>query len=225
MYGTGINQESMAKDKIIFHKKWRDAIKDFPTEVRLEVYDAIVQYAFDDKVHEFVYPMAKMAFVFIKIDIDTTTKRQDEISIKRRLAGKKGGKVKAKSKTEKNKNKVISIAETTQSLPEPPKQEVQQKAVRNKKPIKKQYAEYVLLAEEEYQNLVNKHGEDAIQWMITKLDNYKASSGKKYQSDYRAILNWVVEDYYKTKGYGSKNTRRATEIAQCPSKSTYSSTL
>lgn len=224
MYVTGINQESMAKDKIIFHKKWRDAIKDFPTEVRLEVYDAIVQYAFDDKVHEFVYPMAKMAFVFIKIDIDTTNKRQDKISIKRRIAGKKGGKSKINAKS-KNKNKVISIAETTQSLPEPPKQEVQQKAVRNKKPIKKQYAEYVLLTEEEYQNLVNQHGEDAIKWMITKLDNYKASSGKKYRSDYRAILNWVVEDYYKTKGYGSKDTRRATEIAQCPSESTYSSTL
>lgn len=224
MYVTGINQESMAKDKIIFHKKWRDAIKDLPAEVRLEVYDAIVQYAFDDKVHEFVYPMAKMAFVFIKIDIDTTNKRQDEISIKRRIAGKKGGKSKINAKS-KNKNKVISIAETTQSLPEPPKQEVQQKAVRNKKPIKKQYAEYVLLTEEEYQNLVNQHGEDAIKWMITKLDNYKASSGKKYRSDYRAILNWVVEDYYKTKGYGSKDTRRATEIAQCPSESTYSSTL
>lgn len=214
----------MAKDKMIFHKKWRDAIKDLPAEARLEVYDAIGQYAFDDKVQEFVSPMAKMAFVFIKVDIDTTTKRQDEISIKRRLAGKKGGKAKINAKS-KNKNKVISIAETTQSLPEPPKQEVQQKAVINKKPIKKQYAEYVLLTEEEYQNLVNQYGEDASQWMITKLDNYKASSGKKYKSDYRAILNWVVEDYYKTKGYGSKNTGRATEIAQCPSESTYSSTL
>lgn len=222
MYGTGINQESMVKDKMIFHKKWRDAIKDLPAEVRLEVYDAIGQYAFDDKVQEFVSPMAKMAFVFIKVDIDTTTKRQDEISIKRRLAGKKGGKAKINAKS-KNKNK--SIAETTQSLPEPPKQEVQPKAVRNEKLIKKQYAEYVLLTEEEYQNLVNQHGEDASQWMITKLDNYKASSGKKYKSDYRAILNWVIEDYYKTKGYGSKNTGRATEIAQCPSESTYSSTL
>lgn len=224
MYGTGINQESMAKDKMIFHKKWRDAIKDLPAEARLEVYDAIGQYAFDDKVQEFVSPMAKMAFVFIKVDIDTTTKRQDEISIKRRLAGKKGGKAKINAKS-KNKSKVISIAETTQSLPEPPKQEVQPKAGRNEKPIKKQYAEYVLLTEEEYQNLVNQHGEDASQWMITKLDNYKASSGKKYKSDYRAILNWVIEDYYKTKGYGSKNTGRATEIAQCPSESTYSSTL
>lgn len=209
---------------MIFHKKWRDAIKDLPAEARLEVYDAIGQYAFDDKVQEFVSPMAKMAFVFIKVDIDTTTKRQDEISIKRRLAGKKGGKAKINAKS-KNKSKVISIAETTQSLPEPPKQEVQPKGGRNEKPIKKQYAEYVLLTEEEYQNLVNQHGEDASQWMITKLDNYKASSGKKYKSDYRAILNWVIEDYYKTKGYGSKNTGRATEIAQCPSESTYSSTL
>ena len=31
--------------------------------------------------------------------------------------------------------------------------------------------------------------------MIEILDNYKGSSGKKYSSDYRAILNWVVGRY------------------------------
>ena len=79
----------MAQEKITFYRRWSETTQDLPADARLEVYDAIVQYAFDDKVQEFVSPMAKMAFVFIKVDIDTTTKRQDEISIKRRLAGKK----------------------------------------------------------------------------------------------------------------------------------------
>ena len=31
--------------------------------------------------------------------------------------------------------------------------------------------------------------------MIEILNNYKGSKGKKYKSDYMAILNWVVERY------------------------------
>jgi hypothetical protein len=31
--------------------------------------------------------------------------------------------------------------------------------------------------------------------MINILSNYKGSTGKKYKSDYRTILNWVVDRY------------------------------
>ena len=62
-------------------------------------------------------------------------------------------------------------------------------------PQKKSYAEYVTLTEEEYSKLVNQYGEEATQWCIWKLDNYKGSNGKKYASDYRAILSWVIGTY------------------------------
>jgi hypothetical protein len=62
-----------------------------------------------------------------------------------------------------------------------------------KKDIKQTYAEFVTLTEKEYQTLVEQHGEDNALKMIAVLDNYKGSNGKKYASDYRAILNWVVE--------------------------------
>lgn len=58
---------------------------------------------------------------------------------------------------------------------------------------KKQYAEFVTLTEDEYGRLVEKFGEDATERMVEILDNYKGQSGKKYASDYRAILNWVWE--------------------------------
>jgi len=58
---------------------------------------------------------------------------------------------------------------------------------------KKKYAEYVSLTEEEYAKLVDKYGESETALMIEKLDNYKGSKGKKYKSDYRAILNWVAK--------------------------------
>ena len=60
-------------------------------------------------------------------------------------------------------------------------------------PKKTQYAEFVSMTEEEYQKLITNYGEEATKKCIETLDNYKGSSGKKYKSDYRAILTWVVD--------------------------------
>lgn len=62
---------------------------------------------------------------------------------------------------------------------------------------KKQYAEFVLLKEEEYQKLVKNYGKHAVEKMIEILNTYKGAHGKKYKSDYMAILNWVVDAYEK----------------------------
>jgi len=59
--------------------------------------------------------------------------------------------------------------------------------------VKNKYAEFVTLYEEEYQKLVDEYGEAITKRMIEILDNYKGANGKKYKSDYRAILNWVVD--------------------------------
>lgn len=61
------------------------------------------------------------------------------------------------------------------------------------KPKKIKYAEFVSMTEEEYQKLVDKHGEADTLRLIEILNNYKGSSGKKYKSDYLAILNWVID--------------------------------
>lgn len=58
---------------------------------------------------------------------------------------------------------------------------------------KKQYAEFVSMTETEYASLVERVGDKAAAMCIETLDNYKGSSGKKYSSDYRAILNWVID--------------------------------
>jgi predicted phage replisome organizer len=65
---------------------------------------------------------------------------------------------------------------------------------------KNKYGEYVLLSKSEYATLVDKHGEKQTIEMIEILDNYKGSSGKKYKSDYRAILSWVIDRWNKDKG-------------------------
>ena len=63
------------------------------------------------------------------------------------------------------------------------------------KPEKKKYAEFVSLTEAEYQKLVERFGDQVANMAIEILDNYKGANPKKrrYESDYRAILNWVVK--------------------------------
>jgi transposase len=72
----------------------------------------------------------------------------------------------------------------------------------NTKELYIQYAEFVKMKESEYNKLVEEHGEPLTKKMIEVLDNYKGANGKKYKSDYRAILNWVAD---KVKGV--KNER------------------
>jgi len=64
------------------------------------------------------------------------------------------------------------------------------KNVKNEK--KRTYAEFVSLTRHEYEKLVQQYGEGDTKKMISKLDNYKGAHGKTYDSDYRAILNWVA---------------------------------
>lgn len=77
------------KRSFVFNIDWRDVLMDYPPEVRYEVYDAIIEYAASGKLLE-LKPLAKMAFSFIRKEMDYNNKRYLETVSKRREAGKKG---------------------------------------------------------------------------------------------------------------------------------------
>lgn len=52
--------------------------------------------------------------------------------------------------------------------------------------------EFVKISEKEYDKLRERYGKETAMKALEKLDNYKGSKGKKYKSDYRAILSWVI---------------------------------
>ena len=63
-----------------------------------------------------------------------------------------------------------------------------------KQPNKIQYADFVFMTNDEYTSLMTRLGsEEAVKRCIDILDNYKGSKGAKYDSDYRAILSWVIK--------------------------------
>ncbi len=59
------------------------------------------------------------------------------------------------------------------------------------------FSENVSMTQNEFDKLVESHGQPKTDWMIAKLETYKKSSGKKYKCDYSAILSWVVGEAEK----------------------------
>jgi hypothetical protein len=66
---------------------------------------------------------------------------------------------------------------------------------KKEEPDKVQYAEFVTMTNAQYEALIERFGEAKTKGCIEILDNYKGSKGKKYEDDYRTILNWVEERY------------------------------
>jgi hypothetical protein len=93
----------------------------------------------------------------------------------------------AETRQKLGRNSAETMSETRQSKV---KESKEKKSKVNNKIL---YGEFVELLDSEYESLVQKYGQEFTQTCIETLDNYKGQSGTKYKSDYRAILNWVVE--------------------------------
>lgn len=201
----------MSKTWFSFKIEWYEALKDCEPSIRLEIFDAIMEYAFNGKIPE-LSQLAGMAFKFIKKDIDENMRKYQELCKKRKEAINKRWHGHSNTNeynciqmntseykpiqthtNDTNNNVDINIYDNlnnnkNHSINRVSKKEVEQKH---------HYAPCVMLTESEYGKLVEAHGEEGAVWMVRKLDDYKAASGKTYKSDYRAILNWVVGEWQK----------------------------
>lgn len=74
-------------NSFIFNLDWYAAIVDYPAEVRFEVYEAIMRYALSGTLTE-LKPLAKMAFSFIRKELDYNRQKHELISEKRRASAK-----------------------------------------------------------------------------------------------------------------------------------------
>jgi hypothetical protein len=105
---------------------------------------------------------------------------------------------KSRSKNRTSKKDMNNICETYEkhmSLHmENENEDVNKNLVKNEK-IK--VRSNVLLKQSEILKLTEAHLPEEIEWMYDKLSAYKLSKGKKYKSDYGAILTWVVESLKK----------------------------
>lgn len=58
------------KESFIFNIEWYEVLKEYPPEIRLELYEAIIDYCKTKTLPEISDPLARMAFLFIKHEID-----------------------------------------------------------------------------------------------------------------------------------------------------------
>lgn len=92
------------RDSVVFYKSFREAISDLPEEERLKAYEAIFDYAFDEKEPE-EKGIASAVLKFVKPQIDANNKRYEN--------GKKGGRGnQTETKPKSNDNQ-------TETKPEP----------------------------------------------------------------------------------------------------------
>lgn len=87
-----------SKKHFLFNFEWAEVLSEYSAEVRLEVYDAIIWYAQSGTLSE-LKPQAKMAFSFIKKEIDYNNGQYESKINARKEAGSKGGKAKQDKQT------------------------------------------------------------------------------------------------------------------------------
>ena len=85
------------KQSFVFYRDWSDVISKFDASVQLEIYQSIIEYAFDEKTIE-MQPTTMIAFGFIKPQIDRDTKKYNAIIERNRENGKYGGRPKKPKK-------------------------------------------------------------------------------------------------------------------------------
>ena len=80
----------MNRKNFVFSVSWQEVLMEYPAEVRLEVYDAVIRYAASGTLSE-LKPLSKMAFSFIKNEIDYNNRKYDEKVENLRANASKGG--------------------------------------------------------------------------------------------------------------------------------------
>lgn len=106
--------EDKQKTSFLFNIAWRDVLMDYPAEVRYEVYDAIIEYAASGRLSE-LKPLAKMAFSFIKYEMDNNQRKYDEKVERNRINGSKGGAPKGNTNAMLKQPKQPKTTETTKN--------------------------------------------------------------------------------------------------------------
>lgn len=84
------------KKTFLFNIEWVEVLDGYPSEVRHEVLDGVLEYMRSGKIIA-MKPLAKMAFSFIKRELDYNNERYESMVSKRSEAGRKGGLSKGKT--------------------------------------------------------------------------------------------------------------------------------
>lgn len=145
--------------------------------------------------------IVKILFEPIKAQLIRDAEKWNQIIDKRKEAGKLGG----LAKGSKRKQKVANAKSAKQKLANLAVNDnvnvnVTDNVNVNDNDIKKiNIRPFVNIYKSELEKLYSEYLEHEVNWMLDKLNDYKASTGKKYKCDYSAINVWVKKAFEKEK--------------------------
>ena len=170
---------------INFFRSYFEVAKELNDKDRLAFYDALLNKQFEN-IEPNLKGMANFAYISQKHSIDAQVKGYFD-----------------KTKDEQfNPTQPPKVAPT-----EPPylqekgqeKEKEQEKVEVQVVGKKIQLREFVYISQSNLDKLYSEYLEHEVSWMLDKLNDYKASTGKKYKCDYSAINVWVKKAFEKEK--------------------------
>lgn len=170
---------------INFFRSYFEVAKELNDKDRLAFYDALLNKQFEN-IEPNLKGMANFAYISQKHSIDAQVKGYFD-----------------KTKDEQfNPTQPPKVAPT--ELPYLQEKGQEKEKVKEKEKVqvvskKIQLREYVFISQSELDKLYSEYLEHEVSWMLDKLNDYKASTGKKYKCDYSAINVWVKKAFEKEK--------------------------
>ena len=211
-------------------------MKDFPVETRAQVYDAVLDYAFDGVIAE-LEGVAKVVFVFIKSEIDKETAEEEQRLAKsakmRELVMRRWHRDTSvdtsvdTSKKYTDTSLIIKYNKEDISIKDNIKKEREsEKRKKETKPPKKQVSLSVIEARKEdfYNSLVPfvpTYGRDLIRAFFDYWSEFNRSQTKmRYELEKtwqtsRRLATWAARDKdFKPKNYGADRTNHQEQARQ-----------
>lgn len=187
------------RDSTIFYRSFYEAIKELPGQNQAEVYSAIFEYSLNFSEIKLT-GLSKTIFTLIKPQLDA--------NLKRFRNGSEPKNKQEESKTEAKQKRTISKTEANNNNNVNNNNNLNKNLnVNNKEELYKS----VFLSLEEIEKLKEKFGSGYL-WAVETLSNYKLSSGKKYKSDYHALIGWVHDKFLKEKNQLNGKPNQAPRI-------------
>lgn len=186
-YDTSLNRVSMERNSFIFYKSFYEAIKDLPSDIKIEVFTAIAEYALYGKEPDNLKPFTKGMFALIRPNIDINNSRFEN-GKKGANYGKRGGRPKKAEISEKEEYSLTY------------EQEVDQ--MKSNKDLRKTFCEDFNIDDKEYESRLARFLEHC-----NNDKKYKAKERHNSLVDCQSHLR-----YWMTKAYASKQSPRTKYI-------------
>ena len=188
------------KNIIVIYRDWITTFDSLSDEEAGKLIKHLFRYV-NDLNPEIPDRLTGLLFEPIKQTLKRDLKKYEAICLRNRENGMKGG------RPPKNPENPVGYFGNPKNPDKPDKDIDKDKDMDKdieKKREKKKYADFVFLADDEFNKLVAEHGEKNTIVFVNILNNYKGSTGKKYKSDYLTILNWVIDKAKKEGKYVTK---------------------